>query len=276
MATGLTQTVYRPTGPLACHVRAYEMLSTDGAKPVSMLGSARADVLVALRFGDPIVIEGCTPTMVESGAVVGPRTRSVWLRFDGSIDQVNVLFFPGAAGAFVGLSMPDLVGQVAAADDVWSTDFRDALADLGSLPVTERISRLESLLLARLQPRLEAGPQVQEAVRLIEATGGRATVPWLADEVNLSVSQLERNFKRHVGVGPKMLARQTRVSEVAADALAAGSPDWALLACKHGYADQAHLAREFREFFTLTPSAFEAMGADADFLQDACASLYLR
>jgi AraC-like DNA-binding protein len=266
---------FRPKGKLANYVREFEVLLTKGSEPVSVLGFASADVLVPLRFGDPIMIDGCTPTIVESAAVVGPRTRSTWLRFDGTIEQVKVSFFPGCAGAFLGVPIPELVNQVAAPDEMWSRSFRDAIADLESLSVAERVSRLECLLLAELEPRREPGPQVREAVRLIQANSGRVRVGWLADRVNLSVSQLERSFTRYVGVGPKMLARQTRVSELVEKAMTCTNPDWALLAHMHGYADQSHLAREVREFLSLTPSAFGAIGKNADFLQDAfaCPSL---
>jgi AraC-like DNA-binding protein len=245
---------------------------------VSVLDFAGADVSVPLRFGNPIAIDGAastSPTIVQSGALVGPRTRSVWLRFDGAVEQVNVSFFPGAAGAFVGLPMPELVGQVVSPGEVWPSAFRQAVADLESLSVAQRISRLEPLLLAQLEPRRGPGPQVREAIRLIEANAGRVRVSWLADAVNLSVGQLERCFKRHVGVGPKMLARMTRTCALAEDAMATSSPEWALLAYKYGYADQAHLGREFRELLDLTPSSFGAISQHADFLQDAlaCSSL---
>jgi len=49
------------------------------------------------------------------------------------------------------------------------------------------------------------------------------------------------------------------------------NPGWALLAVQYGYADQAHLAREFRGLKGLTPSSLAHVGSDADFLQDALA-----
>lgn len=271
MASGLRLRVYRPTRELASYVRAFQLLSTEESARVSVLDFAGADVSIPFRFGDPVVVEGSAPAIVESAAVVGPRTRSVWLRFDGAVDQVNVSFFPGMAGPFTGVPIPELVGRVAAPDEVWPSDFQEAVAELEPLPLRERISRLEDLLRARLDPRLEPGPQVRETLRLIHANGGRVRVSWLADRVNLSVSQLERSFKRHVGVGPKLLARQTRASRVAAEAMAGRTPDWASLAYRYGYSDQAHLVREFRDVLSLTPSAFEAIGIDADFLQDALA-----
>jgi AraC-like DNA-binding protein len=271
MGSGLESAVYRPTGPLASYVRAFQVLSTERSEPVSVLDFGGADVSIPLRFGDPVVVEGARPTAVPSAALVGPRARSVWLRFDGSVDQVNVSFYPGVAGAFVGVSMSELVDQVASPDEVWPRHFREALEELAPLAVEERISRLSALLLARLEPDREPGPQVREAVRLIYATCGRARVRWLAEQVNLSVSQLERSFNRHVGVGPKLLARQTRASALAAEAMMADGPDWAWLAYRYGFSDQAHLTREFGELMGLTPAAFGGIGRDADFLQDAVA-----
>lgn len=271
MASGLELTAYRPSGRLASYVRGFQVLSTVASSRVSVLDYAGADVLVPLRFGDPVVIEGSEPAMVPSAALVGPRARSVWLRFDGGIDQVNVCFYPGVAGAFVGLAMPEIVGRVASPDDVWPREFREAVAELEPVPVEERISRLSDLLLARLEPAREPGRQVREAVRLIYATCGRLRVRWLADQVNLSLSQLEREFKRHVGVGPKLLARQARVSALAAEATRVPNPDLAWLAYRYGFSDQAHLTREFGELMGLTPGSFGGIAPDADFFQDALA-----
>ncbi len=269
MTVGLKLTVYRPTGRLASYVHQFQVLSVEKGTDASLLDFCGADVSVPLCFGDPIFVEDPAPTEVQSATLVGPRTRSVWLRFTGSIDQVNISLFPGVAGAFVGLSMPELVGRMAPPDDVWPHDFREAVAELEPLPVEKRVSRLGALLLVRLNPRWEAEVQVREAVRLINARRGRVQVRWLADQLNLSVSQLERNFKQHVGVGPKLFARQTRALEVAREVMKMRSRNWARLAYKYGYSDQAHLAREFRELMGLTPSVFGRIKEDADFLQDA-------
>lgn len=269
MSSSLELADYRPSGRLASYVRSFQVLSNERSARASVLDFAGADVSVPLRFGDAVVIEGSPPEEVRSAVLVGPRYRSVWLRFDGGIDQVNVSFFPGVAGAFVDVSMPEVVGRVAAPDDVWPRDFREAVAELEPLAVEERIARLSELLLDRLAPEREPEPQVREAVRLIYATRGRVRVRWLADRVNLSISQLERRFKRHVGVGPKLLARQTRLSALATDAATVPRPDWAWLAYAYGFSDQAHLTREFGELMGLTPAAFRGIGKDADFLQDA-------
>jgi AraC-like DNA-binding protein len=85
-------------------------------------------------------------------------------------------------------------------------------------------------------------------------------VRWLAGQVNLNISQLERSFTRQVGMGPKLLARQTRLCALAAGAMELAGPAWALLAANYGYADQAYLAPEFRELTGLTPSRLARAG----------------
>lgn len=271
MTSVLNMTEYRPAGRLGGFVRAFQVFGMGQPATASVLDFAGADVCVPVCFGDPVLVEDWGRAKVPSASVVGPRKRAVWLTFAGAIDQVNVSFFPGVAGAFTSLEMNELVGRMAPPDDVWPRDFRDAVAELAPLPVRQRISGLARLLLARLDRRREPDPQVLEAIRLIRAQHGRVSVRWLAEEVNLSVSQLERNFTRHVGFGPKTLARQARLSALVAEAMSQPRPDWALLAARYGYADQAHLVRDFRDLTGLTPAGLASTRPDADFLQDAVA-----
>jgi len=271
MTSPLTMAVYRPAGRLGLYVRAFQVFSAAPPAGASVLDFGGGDVSVPVCFGDPVLVEDWQGAEVPSAAVVGPRRHAMWLRFQGRVDQVNISFFPGAAGAFVDVAMPELVGTMAAPADAWPRDFREAVAELEPLPAGQRARGLAGLLLARLEPRREPGPQVREAVRLIRASRGQVTVRTLAGQVNLSVSQLERSFTRHVGIGPKQLARHTRVSALAAEAMTPTAPCWAQLAGKYGYADQAHLARDFRELTGHTPTWLTRIRPDADFLQDALA-----
>jgi len=258
MTSPLNMAVYRPGGRLGVYVRAFQVFSTTQPSGASVLDFGGGDVSVPVCFGDPVLVDDWGGAEVRSAAVVGPRRHAVWLRFQGMVDQVNISLFPGAAGVFVDVAMPELVGRMAPPDDMWPHDFRQAVAELEPLPTQQRICGLTDLLLARLEPRREPDPRVREAVRLIQARRGRVTVRWLADQLDLSVSQLERSFTRHVGVGPKLLARQTRLSALAAEAMTCASPCWAWLAAQYGYADQAHLARDFRELTGLPPSGLAA------------------
>lgn len=56
-------------------------------------------------------------------------------------------------------------------------------------------------------------------------------------------------FAEHVGIGPKWVIRRYRLHEVTERMAAGADLDWAALAAELGYADQAHLARDFKALF---------------------------
>ncbi len=67
-----------------------------------------------------------------------------------------------------------------------------------------------------------------------------------------------RLFRRHVGIAPKAVIRRVRLREVAARVEDGLAPNLADLAAELGYADQAHLARDFRSATGRTLRGFEA------------------
>ena len=72
----------------------------------------------------------------------------------------------------------------------------------------------------------------------------------------LGPRQIERPFNESVGFGPKTLCRLARFQRVVRAVEPSSRPGWARLAAQHGYADQSHLAREFREFAGTTLSDY--------------------
>lgn len=76
----------------------------------------------------------------------------------------------------------------------------------------------------------------------------------------MSARQLERLFRDHVGVGPKWVIRRYRLYEAAEMAQSVTKHRWADVAAELGYSDQAHLIRDFRSMFGVTPRQY-ASGA---------------
>lgn len=67
----------------------------------------------------------------------------------------------------------------------------------------------------------------------------------LAERSGIRLRPLQRLFAEYVGIGPKRVIRRYRLHEVT-QRMAAGVPiDWSRLAAELGYADQAHLSRDF-------------------------------
>jgi AraC-like DNA-binding protein len=76
----------------------------------------------------------------------------------------------------------------------------------------------------------------------------------LAVELGLSERHFHRQFSAAVGYGPKLLQRIVRFQRFLELAGRPGAPGLAMLAADLGYADQAHLHRECREFSGRSPS----------------------
>ncbi len=93
-------------------------------------------------------------------------------------------------------------------------------------------------------------------------------VEHLAKAAGVSVRTLQRLFDRHVGVSPSFVIRRWRIieaAELARDATLNNRqwPGWATVASELGYADQAHLTRDFRAHIGTSPAAYLAQSTGA-------------
>ncbi|WP_369135769.1 helix-turn-helix domain-containing protein [Modestobacter sp. I12A-02662] len=113
-------------------------------------------------------------------------------------------------------------------------------------------------------------PEVAEAWRLTTASGGRMRVAEIAARVGWSERHLGARFRTETGLSPKEAARVVRFDRarraLAARVGAGRSPDLAGLAVAAGFADQAHLTREWRAFSGLSPTRW--LAAEVRFVQD--------
>lgn len=87
-----------------------------------------------------------------------------------------------------------------------------------------------------------------------------ATEPILLSDLvsvaGITASHLVRSFSRRVGLPPKSYQTQIRLAR-ARRLLAQGrAATWVAYEC--GFADQSHLSRRFKEFYGVTPGAFQA------------------
>ncbi|MEV0003374.1 AraC family transcriptional regulator [Micromonospora sp. NPDC050980] len=101
-------------------------------------------------------------------------------------------------------------------------------------------------------------PFWREAVALVQEIRADRSV-LRVDEVarrhGVSTRRLQRLFLDHVGVGPKWVIRRYRLQE-AIEQAAAGPLDWSRVTADLGYADQAHLVREFTAVTGVPPAAY--------------------
>ncbi len=99
-------------------------------------------------------------------------------------------------------------------------------------------------------------PEVAHAWDRLDATGGLLPVEALAREVGWSRRHLAARLRAETGLAPKAAARVIRFQR-ACDRLRRGEP-LAAVAADCGYADQQHLARDFRDLAGQTATSWRA------------------
>ena len=190
----------------------------------------------------------------------GLYARPVGVRHEGSSAGVQFSLEPPAVRALFGMPAAELTERTVALDAVMGRTAFELAERLHAAPDAQaRFAVLDRVLLETAR-RAEAPrqPDVERAWGLLRATGGRIRIGALADALGCSRRHLAARFATEVGVPPKVAARLIRF-ETARRRL--GTVPLARPAADHGYADQAHLAREFRELGGAAPTEFPNLQA---------------
>jgi len=116
----------------------------------------------------------------------------------------------------------------------------------------------EALLCSVLPEQDPVAEQVAMLVSRITDDPGLRRVDELSALSGLAARTLQRLFADYVGVSPKWVMRRARLHEAAERADSGEPVDWAALAADLGYADQAHLTRDFTVTIGVPPSRYAA------------------
>ncbi|MEM7245029.1 MAG: helix-turn-helix domain-containing protein [Acidobacteriota bacterium] len=197
------------------------------------------------------------PRCLVFGQLRGP----LQLEPEGRVGVLGVRFHPAGAARLLRVPLAELTDLGVASSDLWgdaaTRELEQRLADASDDGA--RVTLVEGFLRQRLA--LTSETDVDQLLRVVTgrlaATQGRASVATLADQLAVGRRRLERAFAKGVGVSPKQLARVFRFQSV--HRLAEVSPElsWSELALRGGYADQAHLCREWKEMTGLSPTAWK-------------------
>jgi AraC-like DNA-binding protein len=169
---------------------------------------------------------------------------------------VGVRFRPGGARPWLSGPVSALTDREMPAAALAALDADAVRARVRDAPDTADAVALVDAVLAPLRPEPDpAVARADELVRLVDAEPGIRRTEDLAARLATTPRSLQRFCAEWIGVGPKDLVRWARLHEAAGRA-AAGPVDWAALAVELGYADQAHLVRDFTRVVGEPPARY--------------------
>ncbi|HYP12922.1 MAG TPA: helix-turn-helix transcriptional regulator [Bryobacteraceae bacterium] len=216
-------------------------LIIDLGPTVRILNSS-GDAVIALHHGGFVAGLDNTWTLTESL---------------GHMRCIQVDFTLTGAQRILHESMTSIAGCTVSLDDYFGSAaqlLRDQL--LESRRAESRFQLLDEFFTARLTRPGAQSDWVESAWDRIQTSGGRLSIRALAEGSGFSARHLESCFKNRFGMTPKQLARLVRFNSVLADLRSGRFADWTSIAVNHGYFDQAHFIRDFKQYSGGTPTEF--------------------
>jgi AraC-like DNA-binding protein len=236
-----------PASPdLAQQIRCFWRITADAAPltPNRICPDGCADIILT---GDGIV------------RAIGTMRTAAVVALSGRVDVLGVRFQPGEALAFFDVPLAELTDTTAGVDELgWhaARNLGDQVADTPT--ITGKIALIETTLRARRAglDRRAAPRWLRAAVQLLEGEDSGPGLQRVRDEVGASERTHERQFRERVGLSPKMFQRVARFRRALKRMQRRSGAPYAAVAADTGYADQAHLVREFKSLAGITPAAY--------------------
>ena len=190
----------------------------------------------------------------------GQLTRPLWLRAGAHSRVIGVRFHPAGAHRVLGVPLDPFTDARVSIASLWPDDEAGLWRAIGAETETAgRIAAIERFVEHRIAASgVVEDELVSHCVAAMEAQSGKVSVDEIAAEAGIGRRQLERRFRKAVGISPGTLADILRFRRVF-DAIEHDSArPWTDAAAAAGYFDQSHLVRDFRRFVGCTPTEFAA------------------
>jgi AraC-like DNA-binding protein len=248
---------------LAPYVTSLVAYDVDLGEPGVHRGLPSTSLTLVLPMGEPLDVgwadgrdRGSRWTTV-SGLHAGPAA----IHHGGRQRGIQLDLTTAGARALLGVPAAELSGELLALDDVTPSlaELPERLAELA--PQAGALVVMQSLTWA-LARHGDARPKAEVGRALARLTRG-AAVASVAREVGYSRRRLTTLVRQETGLGPKAYQRVARFE---ASRAVLGRKPLADVAAECGYADQAHLARDWSELAGCAPTTW--LREEFPFLQD--------
>ncbi|MBM7773942.1 AraC-like DNA-binding protein [Actinokineospora baliensis] len=226
--------------------------------------------LVAALNSVIVVIDLDTGSRLQ---VTGLSDRPTSYRRPAWEHAVIVELTPPGARALFGIAPRELANTTTALDDLLGPRARHLAEELALAPDWDHRFRV---LDHRLTQWIDPAPakHLDNGWRHLTVADTPIRVDALAREVGLSRQHLSTSFHRDIGLPPKSVARVARSHRAVRLMTGSTPPPLTTIAAHCGYADQAHLNRDFRQLVGCTPTELVRHGSNrTDFFLGSLISL---
>lgn len=206
---------------------------------------------ILFNWGDELELSnGRCPQSVVVEAI-SPLSRQITLA--GHVEAFGVLFRPGGAYPFFKTPMQ----EVATTDNLRNLHLPHLHEQLSNIPTLQgKVELVESWLIRLLSIKHDPSNIIPTSLKLINYSDKNQPTTRISNAINLSERQLERLFKKEVGLSPKKYANLVRLHDARLALKRGDTKTMTEIAHRAGFYDQAHFNREFKETIGMTPGAY--------------------
>lgn len=236
---------YLPCISLRPYVACYWSTSDKDAKEILVIPDTCMDIIINVNH----------TTQQITGYLCGMQDRPFRTVQKTSKDHVTrfaIRFHFWSAHLFMDLDFRETRNQLIGLDALgpsWNALFEQFfyLKDLN-----QYIACVELFLLNQLN-EIHANPNLLNSIHRILTTSGRTSIEDICTYSCISQRQMERLYRREIGLPIKRIANLVRYQNVWKDMILIRHFDVQDAVFRYGYADQSHLLNEFKRFHGVTP-----------------------
>jgi methylphosphotriester-DNA--protein-cysteine methyltransferase len=194
----------------------------------------------------------------DNAMVMGQRTKSYYIEPTGHVDTFAICFYPHGFANFISTPLFNLVDK--------ETPIEELFDKVESVLLTQNISQaihtqhrieiIEAFLLKKLNEASTIETIVKTTVDVLLSTKGSTPINVILKDDLDKRRQLERYFKKQIGLSPKQLGKVIRLQATLQMMLSRTTTSMSDVAYEHEYFDQAHFIKDFKEFVGITPKEF--------------------
>ncbi|TDO24574.1 helix-turn-helix domain-containing protein [Pedobacter duraquae] len=254
-------TKIKPHPDLADFIECYWMMYSDDPIPVveKIIPDGFTEIIFNYRDVYRSKISGAWQ-LQSPNLLAGQLRTFFYLQNTGTTGSIAIKLKPAALTQIFGLNMEEYLDKIVDLDTFPNPE-------LGELK--EKIRFLYSIDYSKKKPFVKQvldeffsgviKPETENPLRapleLIFSSNGMVPVSEMALAAGVSERQLERLFKKHIGLSPKYYARIIRFNYIF-QLIQGKKSSWAEVVYQSGYYDQSHFIRNFKAFTGEDPSSY--------------------
>ncbi|SIR17949.1 AraC family transcriptional regulator [Maribacter ulvicola] len=190
--------------------------------------------------------------------VLGQTIEPFFIEPTGYVNTFAIRFYPYGFANFVTMPIKDLVNKETPLQFLFEKNSAKELEQniIKAKDSRQRIEIMENFLLQKLKDKSTIDVIVKQTVDALFSSNGSNSITTILKENLSKRRQLERNFKKQIGVSPKQLGKVIRLQTALKLLLNKKRDNLTKVAYESQYFDQAHFTKDFKEFTGINPKEF--------------------